>query len=137
MMKLDDPFPINVFAKPVRDSIQAEFQGRCPTIREVLSIHDDYWLTLPGIGPTTLFKLRRAVQDQIRMIDRRPLAKWKDQELQSQYDRLHCEISRLRHKVRLIEGELHLRGIKPQRGRRRLAADDKSAIVVSLGEALE
>ncbi|RDI60772.1 hypothetical protein DES45_102160 [Microvirga subterranea] len=136
-MKLDDPFPISVFAKPVRDSIQAEFQGRCPTIREVLSIHDEYWLTLPGIGPTTLVKLRRAVQDQIRLIDTRPLAKWKDGELLSQHGRLRGEVSRLRHKIRLIEGELQLRGIQPQRSRRRLGSDDKSAIVLHLTKGFE
>lgn len=137
MMKLDDPFPISVFAKPVRDSIQAEFQGRCPTIREVLSIHDEYWLTLPGIGPTTLVKLRQAVQDRIRLIDMRPLAKWKDQELLSQHGRLRGEVSRLRQKIRLIEGELQLRGIQPQRSRRRLGPQDKSAIVLHLAKEFE
>lgn len=71
------------------------------------------------------------------MIDTRPLAKWKDQELQSQYGRLRGEINRLRHKVRLIEAELQLRGIKPQRTRQRLGPEDKSAIILHLGRELE
>ena len=57
-MGLDDPFPIEKCSGRVRGAILAEFQGRCPTIREVASISDAQWLTVPNIGPTTLEELR-------------------------------------------------------------------------------
>jgi hypothetical protein len=57
-MGLDDPFPIDKCSGRVRGAILAEFQGRCPTIREVASISDAQWLTVPNIGPTTLEELR-------------------------------------------------------------------------------
>src|SRR3712207_2179056 len=57
-MGLDDPFPLDRCSGRVRGAILAEFQGRCPTIREVASISDAQWLTVPNIGPTTLEELR-------------------------------------------------------------------------------
>ncbi len=61
-MGLDDPFPIENCSGRVRGAILAEFQGRCPTIREVASISDSQWLTVPNIGPTTLEELRSMTQ---------------------------------------------------------------------------
>jgi hypothetical protein len=61
-MGLDDPFPIEKCSGRVRGAILAEFQGRCPTIREVASISDAQWLTVPNIGPTTLEELRSMAQ---------------------------------------------------------------------------
>jgi hypothetical protein len=61
-MGLDDPFPIEKCSGRVRGAILAEFQGRCPTIREVASISDSQWLTVPNIGPTTLEELRSMTQ---------------------------------------------------------------------------
>jgi len=113
-MKLNDPFPISVFAKPVRDSIQAEFQGRCPSLREVLSLHDAYGLMLSRDRTDDGFQAasHHAGPDQN---DRyAPAGKWKDPELLSQDDRLRSEVSRIRHKEGLIESELRLRGIRPQ-----------------------
>src|SRR5918998_1273258 len=61
-MGLDDPFPIEKCSGRVRGAILTEFQGRCPTIREVASISDAQWLTVPNIGPTTLEELRSMAQ---------------------------------------------------------------------------
>jgi len=61
-MGLDDPFPIEKCSGRVRGAILTEFHGRCPTIREVASISDAQWLTVPNIGPTTLEELRSMTQ---------------------------------------------------------------------------
>jgi len=60
-MGLDDPFPIEKCSGRVRGAVLAEFQGRCPTIRQVASISDAQWLTVPNIGPTTLEEIRRYI----------------------------------------------------------------------------
>lgn len=62
-MGLDDPFPIEKCSGRVRGAVLAEFQGRCPTIREVASISDAQWLTVPNIGPTTLEEIRRFIAE--------------------------------------------------------------------------
>lgn len=62
-MGLDDPFPIEKCSGRVRGAVLAEFQGRCPTIREVASISDAQWLTVPNIGPTTLEEIRKFIVD--------------------------------------------------------------------------
>ncbi|WP_201864158.1 hypothetical protein [Microvirga soli] len=35
-----------------------EFNGRCPSVREVDEIPDKHWLTAPGMGPTSLQIIR-------------------------------------------------------------------------------
>jgi hypothetical protein len=63
MPSLDDPFPIEIFSPKVRDAILAEFGGRCPTVRDVISIPDAEWLKVPGIGPATLAELRQVTRN--------------------------------------------------------------------------
>jgi len=122
-MKLDDPFPIHHFSKSVRDSIQAEFLGRCPSIREILNIPDRYWLKVPGIGPATLLKIHRLVRLP-GMLDSYSVGEWTDAELLDEYDHLNVqhgqlrrELDDLRLRLKLIVTELRLRGIHtPQNG---------------------
>lgn len=101
-MGLDDPFPIDKCSGRVRGAILAEFQGRCPTIREVASISDAQWLTVPNIGPTTLEELRGMTQPLPNGKERSPSTNMADGELLSRLNRLQRELN-------LIVGEIRAR----------------------------
>jgi hypothetical protein len=101
-MGLDDPFPIEKCSGRVRGAILAEFQGRCPTIREVASISDAQWLTVPNIGPTTLEELR-SMTHTVPSGEARPNATgMPDGELISRLNRLQRELN-------IIVGEIRAR----------------------------
>ena len=110
-MGLDDPFPIDKCSGRVRGAILAEFDGRCPTIREVASISDAQWLTVPNIGPTTLEELRSLALNSPDMEDPDDLAGMKDGELLSRINRLQRELN-------VVVGEIRSR-IAPARRLRR------------------
>ncbi len=110
-MGLDDPFPIEKCSGRVRGAILAEFQGRCPTIREVASIPDAQWLTVPNIGPTTLEELRSMTQPLPNEKERNPGANMADGELLSRLNRLQRELN-------LIVGEIRTRLAASHRKRR-------------------
>ncbi len=56
-MQLSDPFPLERLPKLVQQAIQTKFQGRPPTVQETAQALTQ-WLTLPGMGPTRLARLR-------------------------------------------------------------------------------
>jgi hypothetical protein len=99
-MGLDDPFPIEKCSGRVRGAILAEFQGRCPTIREVASISDAQWLTVPNIGPTTLEELRSMTQQPSIETESTSAAVMQDGELLSRLNRLQRELSILVGEIR-------------------------------------
>jgi hypothetical protein len=101
-MGLDDPFPIEKCSGRVRGAILAEFQGRCPTIREVASISDAQWLTVPNIGPTTLEELRSMTHPVANGESRPNPTGMPDGELLSRLNRLQRELS-------IIVGEIRTR----------------------------
>lgn len=101
-MGLDDPFPIEKCSGRVRGAILAEFQGRCPTIREVASISDAQWLTVPNIGPTTLEELRSMTQPLPYADDGTPAAQMPDHEILSR-------LSRLQRELNILVGEIRTR----------------------------
>ena len=53
-MDWEEPFPLNAVPPRVRKTILNEFNGRCPSMREVAEIPDSHWLATPNIGPTVL-----------------------------------------------------------------------------------
>ncbi len=63
-MKLDDPFPLESVSSRVRAAVLYEFQGRCPSIREMTQIPDKHWLATPGIGRTALGEIRSVADDR-------------------------------------------------------------------------
>ncbi|MBL0408544.1 hypothetical protein JKG68_32295 [Microvirga aerilata] len=63
-MKLDDPFPLEAVSSRVRAAVLYEFQGRCPSIREMTRIPDKQWLATPGIGRTALGEIRSVADDR-------------------------------------------------------------------------
>ncbi|MXQ14036.1 hypothetical protein [Microvirga makkahensis] len=120
-MLLSDPFPLDRLPKPVQHAIQTEFQGRSPTLHEIVQILDTQWLTLPGMGPTRLARLRALLaesmgkQDQLSGLTRMTVA-----ELLIRYDRLTVQQERLQAKLGKVRGEiwttkleLWMRGIVP------------------------
>jgi hypothetical protein len=60
-MNLDDPFPLKLVSSRVRTAVLREFQGRCPSIREITQIPDKHLLATPGIGEAALGDIRRVV----------------------------------------------------------------------------
>lgn len=109
-MGLDDPFPIEKCSGRVRGAILTEFQGRCPTIREVASISDAQWLTVPNIGPTTLEELRNMAQPAPDGESHPHATGMPDGELMSRLNRLQRELN-------IIVGEIRSRLSTPSRRR--------------------
>jgi hypothetical protein len=99
-MGLDDPFPIEKCSGRVRGAVLAEFQGRCPTIREVASISDAQWLTVPNIGPTTLEEIRRYIGEAPADQRLRELPTMDDGELLSRLNRLQRELNLITSAIR-------------------------------------
>ena len=99
-MGLDDPFPIEKCSGRVRGAVLAEFQGRCPTIREVASISDAQWLTVPNIGPTTLEEIRRFIGEAPAEQRLQNLPNMEDGELLSRLNRLQRELNLIASAIR-------------------------------------
>ena len=58
-MPLDDFFPLKAVPSRVRYALLLEFEGRCPSLREVDQTPDKHWLVMPGMGPASLEMVRR------------------------------------------------------------------------------
>jgi hypothetical protein len=99
-MGLDDPFPLDKCSGRVRGAILAEFQGRCPTIREVASISDAQWLTVPNIGPTTLEELRNLALQPFNGEASQIMTGMADADLLSRIDRLQRELDVVASEIR-------------------------------------
>lgn len=50
----DMPFPIERCSKRVANALLREFEGRIPTVEEVLAYRDNDWLGTPGFGRKAL-----------------------------------------------------------------------------------
>jgi hypothetical protein len=99
-MGLDDPFPIEKCSGRVRGAVLAEFQGRCPTIREVASISDAQWLTVPNIGPTTLEEIRRFINEAPLEERLANLPAMEDGEILSRLNRVQRELNQIASAIR-------------------------------------
>jgi hypothetical protein len=117
-MQLDDPFPVEEFPRRSREAILAEFRGRRPSVREVVSIPDTRWLGAPDIGPGTLAKLRRLTRGMRRKLQIPSLAELTEAKLVAERDfldgelkRLLDEVNRVRDRLKANRAELRLRGI--------------------------
>jgi len=103
-MGLDDPFPLEKCSGRVRGAVLAEFQGRCPTIREVASISDAQWLTVPNIGPTTLEEIRRYIGEAPAEQRLQNLPSMDDGELLSRLNRVQRELNVIATAIRARVG---------------------------------
>ena len=67
-MRLDEPFPLEAVSSRLRNAILREFQGRCPSIREMAQISDRQWLSTPDVGQRSveiIHDLTDAAQQQM------------------------------------------------------------------------
>jgi hypothetical protein len=109
-MHLNDLFPVERCSARVKAAILSEFNGRRPTVRDVLNISDAKWLSLPGVGRVTLMQLQHVIQGVLSKSKERPLETWTDTALLSRRVRLRHDIERLRSDLQAITSELLLRG---------------------------
>jgi hypothetical protein len=54
----DMPFPIDRCSKRVATALLREFDGRIPTVTEVLAYRDNDWLGTPGFGRKALDEIK-------------------------------------------------------------------------------
>ena len=115
-MGLDDPFPLDRCSGRVRGAILMEFRGRCPTIREVASISDAHWLTVPNIGPTTLVELRSIALQSPNGEEHQHTASMQDNELLSRLNRLQRDLAAVADEIRsrIGSGSSYKRGFQKQ-----------------------
>jgi hypothetical protein len=119
-MQLSDPFPIERLPKLVQQAIQTEFQGRPPTVQEIVQALDTQWLTLPGMGPTRLARLRALAEGMCDRDQPSALTTMTVAELLTRYDRLtvrqdglQTELREIRDELWTAKIELWTRGIVP------------------------
>jgi hypothetical protein len=117
-MQLSAPFPVERLPKRVQDSILDEFQGRHPTALEVARVPGAHWLTLPGMGPTTLAQLRSLAEEMCEQVQPSGLAKLtvdhlvkRHEHLLSQRDQLQAKLREIRDQLRASKAELWMRGV--------------------------
>ena len=108
-MRLDAPFPLEELPPRVREIILAEFGGRPPSIREVASIPDTHWLTLPGMGPRFVAWMRSLTRGARRKAQLPSWAGMTDAELQAEYDHLNDQKKAIGDQIKAIKAELRLR----------------------------
>jgi hypothetical protein len=98
-MPLDEPFPLATVPSRVRYAILNEFNGRCPSLREVADISDRDWLTVPGVGPTVLEMIRSFTDERQWQTGSDSLTRLSDAQLMKRLKRLQKEL-------RWLEGQL-------------------------------
>jgi hypothetical protein len=118
-LRLDDPFPLEELPPRGRRAILAEFGGRHPSIREVASVPDTYWLKQPGMGPTVVAWMRLLTRGARRKARLPSLAGMTDSELQAEYDRLHDLKRAIDDQIKVVRAELLVRSEAQHSGLRR------------------
>jgi hypothetical protein len=119
----EDLFPIELLEYRVQASIREHFGGRCPSISEMADMPDDDLLKLPGVGPSTIRKIRLRVQGRIRFFS--AMTELSDAELLQEHQRQLTRLSELRdefnqrdaefkRRLRAIRLELRVRGLSPK-----------------------
>ena len=104
-MQLDDPFPIKDLPLRARHAILMEFDGRCPSISEVLRISEAEWLSHPGIGQVAVAALRQILKGLAG--DHPTLTKLTDAELLAERNRVRNECRSLRASLHRHQDQLH------------------------------
>lgn len=112
-MPTNEPFPLELFSKRVREAILAEFKGRHPTALQVDQVPDARWLGCPRIGPTILTRMRSVTRGLRQRPWSSPLATLTDIELMGRVGLLQNELERIRGELRESTAELWVRGIVP------------------------
>jgi hypothetical protein len=119
----EDLFPIELLEYRVQASIREHFGGRCPSISEMANIPDDELLKLPGIGATTIRKIRLLIQGEIQPFS--AMTELSDAELLQEHERQLTRLNELRdesnrregefrRRLRALRLELRVRGLSPK-----------------------
>jgi hypothetical protein len=119
----EDLFPVELLDYRVQASIREHFGGRCPSISEMANILDDDLLKLPGVGASTIRKIRLLVQGGIQAFS--AMTELSDAELLQEHERQLTRLSELRdefqrregefkRRLRAIRLELRVRGLSPK-----------------------
>jgi len=114
-MHLRRRFPIDLLPPRLERVVREEFKGRCPTIVEVARIPDSYWLTLPGMGPAYVSKLRLVTGRARTKVGIPSLADMPDGALLAKQRNLIKRRDRLMAEIKACSTELQLRGIRNSR----------------------
>jgi hypothetical protein len=92
-MHLDERFPLEAVPSRVRHALLGEFNGRCPSVREVDQIPDKHWLATPGVGPSVLQTIRSitnaGLEQEVHHLTSRRLS---DAELLKRLERLQEDL---------------------------------------------
>lgn len=116
-------FPIELLEFRVQASILEHFRGRHPSISEMTSISDDDLLKLPGVGPSTIQKIRLLTQGGLKSLS--AMTGLSDAELLQEHERQSAKLSELHDEfeqrerelkrlLRAIRLELRVRGLSPK-----------------------
>ncbi|MBM6582897.1 hypothetical protein ILT44_22075 [Microvirga sp. BT689] len=122
-MPQEDVFPIELLEYRVQASIREHFGGRSPSISEMAKISDDELLKLPGVGPSTIRKIRLLIQGGVQFFS--ATTELSDAELLQEHERQLTRLSELRdefkrreaefkRRLRAIRLELRVRGLSPK-----------------------
>jgi hypothetical protein len=119
-MQLSDPYPVERLPKLVQQAILTEFQGRHPTVLEIAPVLDAQWLTLPGMGPTRLARLRVLAEGMREQVQPSALTRMTVVQLLARYDRLmvrqdmpQAKLKKILDELWATKVELWVRGIVP------------------------
>jgi hypothetical protein len=99
-MNLDDPFPLELVSSRVRTAVLHEFQGRCPSIREMMRISDKNWLATPGIGEAALEDIRSVVDARSSSEESSSSTAMSDAELLKRFANVQNELKQIRTIIR-------------------------------------
>ncbi|MGF9760644.1 hypothetical protein AAII07_36190 [Microvirga sp. 0TCS3.31] len=119
----EDLFPIELLEFRVQASILEHFGGRHPSIAEMANISDDDMLKFPGIGPSTIRKIRLLAQGGLKSLS--AMTGLSDAELLQEHERQSVKLRELRDEfkwreselnrlLRAIRLELRVRGLSPK-----------------------
>jgi hypothetical protein len=101
-MQPTDPFPVERCSPRLKAVLLAEFHGRSPTFRAILSVPLKKWRTVPGIGPTLLHELEGILQSVPVGAEPASVPNAADAHLLARIERLQRDLARLKQDVQLL-----------------------------------
>ncbi len=101
-MRYSDPFPLELCSQRLKAAILAEFNGRPPTFKDMLSMPLNKWMMVPGIGPTLLHELEDILRSQPVVSQVDTLANSDDDDLLNRIEQFQRDLKRLQDDIRRL-----------------------------------